>query len=95
LGDIEARLCDLELSLGVADDGSVFSKIFDVNNEIGRAVRQQPALRQALLELQSNINVITVSLKAGDASRARDALRASLLSFRKLQEARASPKKNL
>jgi len=95
LSVLEARLGELEASLKRGDGKSVFGRIFQVNNEIGRAVRDSPPLRHALLELQANVNAITVSLKAGDSSRALDALEASLRSFRKVKGASGSPKKNL
>ena len=79
--------------MALGGDRGVFRKIFQVNNEIGKAARRHPKLRQGLLDLQSNVNVITVSLKAGDESRAREAIRASLLSFGKIGEGRPAPKK--
>ena len=76
-------------------DARPLEKVFQVNIEIGRAVREYPSMRRALLGLQSNVNAITVSLKAGDSTRALDALEASLRLFREMSENRSSPKKNL
>ncbi len=86
---------ELQVSVRRGGDRRVFAKVFAVNNEIGRAVREHPSLRRALLDLQSNVNVITVSLKAGDATRAVGALEASLRSFSKMNGERGSPRKNL
>jgi hypothetical protein len=74
---------------------SAFGIIFQVNNAIGKAVREHPESRQALLDLQVNVNAITVSLKMKDSARVVVALDASLRSFGKLMEERGSPKKNL
>ena len=75
------------------DHTIVFGRILEVNKAIGRAVRDCPSLTRALLELQSNVNTITVSLKAGEATRALDALEASLRSFREMKGERGAPKK--
>jgi hypothetical protein len=95
LRGLEARLSELEESVRRGGDRSVLGKVFAVNNEIGRAVREHPPMKRALLELQLNVNAITVSIKAGDAPRAARALEASLRSFSKLKEEFVSPKKNL
>jgi tRNA threonylcarbamoyladenosine modification (KEOPS) complex Pcc1 subunit len=95
LGALQARLAELEDSLRRGVDRSVFGKIFAVNNEIGRAVREHPSLRGPLLDLQSNVNAITLSLKAGDVALAEGALEASLRSFSRMKEGRGPPKKIL
>ena len=83
------------MSLRRGEGRTVFARIFEVNNEIGRSVRTRPSLREPLLELQSKINVITMSLKAGDTGRAVHALELVLESFEKMKQGPRAPKKNL
>ena len=95
LSCIDSALQELTKAVRRGGDSQTFEIIFAVNNEIGRAFRVHPQMSRGLLDLQSQVNLITISLKAGKAGRAHDALESSLRSLTRLKEEMAHQKENL
>jgi hypothetical protein len=62
-----------QLQTNLAD--GVLRAIFAANNEIGRLSRTGGDLRESLFELQTNLNLVTIQVKRGRFSEARESLR--------------------
>jgi len=91
---MEARLLEVSESAKKGDK-AVLEKIFALNNEIGWAYRNFASLEQGLFEFQTNVNLITMNVKRGEWSRAREALEASSRAFEDMKAAYLAPKKDL
>lgn len=55
------------------DGDTVLRTIFSTNNEIGRLSRRRGDLRDSLVELQMEVNLVTVQVKRGRFPNAREA----------------------
>ncbi|MDA4121880.1 MAG: hypothetical protein OK456_01715 [Thaumarchaeota archaeon] len=92
--EFEVTLRAMEEPLRLREDGEVFRLIFELNKKIGRAAAEHRELKAELVELQAKVNGITVSLKRGEASKARDAMDQSSRQVRGLAQ-RLTPQNNL
>jgi hypothetical protein len=77
--ELGARVESLSEGAAVAD--VALRSIFIVNNELGRLARQDSSLRGALTQLQLRLNLVTIEVKRGRPTEARDAFRQAEKAF--------------
>ena len=84
-------MADLRSQLEALGTGGVSNQaalrgIFNVNNELGRLARSEAPLSKALIELQAHVNLVTVEVKRGRPTEAREALRLAAEKFSSIKE---------
>lgn len=74
------------LSEGSAINQAVLRSMFSVNNELGRLAREDDSVRGALTELQLRLNLVTIEVKRGRPTEARDAFRQAENAFSVIEQ---------
>lgn len=74
LSRLEELLDEVRGALESGDRPSALRCIFRANDELGKLARGDVTLRDALVGLQSRVNVVTVEVKTGEMGEARRAL---------------------
>lgn len=92
LSNLGELLEDVAGQLGTEDSQAILKAIFAANNEIGRLSRARGDLRDSLVGLQAEVNLVTVRVKSGTFAGAREAFMAVEKTFGRIASSRASGK---